>query len=298
MSLRTKSETRGVELAALTRDGLCLLEVPAGGGNIHELLEVLPGGVYSALRTFGRERFLMLDAHFDRTDRSMAALGWTKRLDRAALRRALHARVSVYPLPEARVRFDVLPEPFELQGVSSDVFVAISPHEDVPREFMEQGVRIEVASHLSRPTPRIKTTGFVRARKPLPLSLQSNYEGLLIDREQRVLECSSANIGFACGGRWVAAGDGVLEGITMLALRRVAPTLPGGLAMEFEDRRLPLSELARVDEAFLSSSARGVVPIVQIGDTPIGNGKVGPRVRALVDAYYALAEREARRAID
>ena len=78
----------------------------------------------------------------------------------------------------------------------------------------------------------------------------------------------------------------MLEGITSLVLRKLAPAL----GLTWLERRLPLSELERVDEAFLSSSSRGVVPIVQIESTRIGSGAVGPRTRALLEAYYAYAD--------
>ncbi|MEO6708782.1 MAG: aminotransferase class IV [Planctomycetota bacterium] len=279
-----------LQFFALTGEDVEQLEVVGETGTVHELLEVLPLGVYSALRTFHHERFLWLDAHFDRTERSMAQLGWTNRLDRELLRRALYRCVGDYPLTDSMVRFDVLREPAKVQGVSAEVFIALSPYLPVPEEFLRDGVRVELAPHLRRETPRIKTTEFVRRRRPLPLGTQERYEGVLLDDEQRFLECSSANIAFVRGKQVIAASDGVLEGITSLVLQKLAP----GLGLEWVDRRLPFGELGQVDEAFLSSSSRGVVPIVKIESTRIGNGSVGGQTRALTAAYYAFAELESR----
>jgi len=289
----TATTNHRLELHALTGAGLRPLALDGAQGSVHDVLELLPPGVYSALRTFGHTRFLMLEAHLDRTQRSMQQLGWSKRLDRDALRRALHATVSAYALPEARVRFDVLPEPATIQGVAADVFLALSPHLPVPDEFLREGVRVELARHLRRDTPRIKTTAFVRARKPLPLNTRENFEGVLLDEQERFLECSSANLGFIRGNELISAGDGVLEGITCLVLRQVAPKL----GLRWVDLRLPLAELASVDECFLSSSWRGVVPIVQIESVRIGAGRVGPKVRGLLEAYYDFAQAQARPAL-
>src|SRR5687768_12175600 len=117
------SKVSGLEFHALTEAGLRRLPIAATTGTVHDLFEELPFGVYSALRTFHHDRFLWLDTHFDRTERSMAQLGWTNRLDREALRRALYAAVRAYPLEDAVVRFDVLREPASVQGVASHVFV-------------------------------------------------------------------------------------------------------------------------------------------------------------------------------
>lgn len=287
------SATQSHQLFAVTERGPVALEAPSAQGTVHDLLEQLPGGVYSALRTFGHNRFLWLDAHLDRTERSMQGLGWPRKLERRLLCEALHHVTSDYPLPESRVRFDVLREPVEFLGVRADLFLALSPHVDVPEEFLRDGVRVELAPQLHRDTPRIKTTEFVLRRKPLPLGTKERYEHVLLDPQRRVLECSSSNIAFVRDGAIVSAGDGVLEGITALVLRRVAAQL----GLSWRDERLPLEELSSVDEAFLSSSGRGVVPIVQVENQRIGSGRVGEITRRLLSAYTAYAEHEARCAV-
>jgi branched-subunit amino acid aminotransferase/4-amino-4-deoxychorismate lyase len=293
MTTSTRDPSAGLELFALSEGRLHALTVARGAGTVHDLLEELPVGVYSALRTFHHDRFLWLDAHFERTERSMQRLGWNKALDRAALSQALDTAVRAYPLTDARVRFDVLREPAMLQGVRADVFIALSPYVPVPPAFVDGGVRVDLAPHLRRDTPLVKTTDFVRARKPLPLSTRDHYEGVLLDAEQRMLECSSANIAFVRGRTVIAAGDGVLEGITLRVVRHVAPTL--GLA--WIDQRLPFAELASVDGAFLTSSSRGLVPIVEIAGQRIGDGRVSDTFHALLQAYLACADRESRRAV-
>ena len=289
MSATSTSKAASLEFFALNASGVKRLAVDGASGTVHDLLDCLPLGVYSALRTFHHERFLWLDAHFDRTERSMAQLGWTNRLDREALRRALKSCVREYPLPDAMVRFDVLREPATMQGVTADTFIALSPYLPVPEAFLRDGVRVEFAPHLHRESPLIKTTEFVRRRRPLPLATRDRYEGVLLDGERRILECSSANIAFVRGKSVISAGDGVLEGITSRVLKKVAPSI----GLEWIDRRLSVGELKVVDEAFLSSSLRGLVPIVQVESTRIGDGRVAEQSRALLAAYYTFAAVEA-----
>jgi len=282
-----------LQLFAVTPTGPRTLETAATGGTVHDVLERLPGGVYSALRTFGHDRFLWLEEHLDRTERSMAGLGWPKRLDRATLRRALHDVTTAYPLADARVRFDVLREPVDVQGANADTLIALSPFVPVPEKFLRAGVRVDFAPHLRRDMPRIKATEFVRTRKPFPIGTQERYEHILTDEEGRILECSSANIAFVRRGELVTAGDGVLEGITLAVLLHLAPSLRLRVFRE----RLAVAALAHVDEAFLSSSARGVVPIVQVGEQRVADGRVGPLTDGLREAYDAFAAREARTAV-
>lgn len=289
MTLTGTSARTALQLYALTPRGPAPLPVDPRAANLHDVMECVPDGVYSALRTFGTARFLALDEHLARTERSMAGLGWTKPLDHHRLCGALDEVARAYTHGDARFRFDVLAKPVLLGGETSDMFLGVAPHTETPPELMERGVRVDFAPHLTRRTPLIKTTDFVRARKPLPLGTPERFEHLLVDFAGRILECSSSNILFVRGKHLVCAGDGVLEGITQKTVLRLAPA--AGLTVEFA--RVHPSEVASCDECFLTSSFRGPVPIVKVEDTLVGSGKVGPYTRALAAAYYAHAQHAA-----
>ena len=294
------SSAAPVQLFAVEPSGSKPLPVPAGAA-LHEVLDGLPLGVYSALRTFHHERFLWLDAHLDRTDRSMELLGWNFRLERPLLRRALHDAVRAYPLADCRVRFDVLAEPANrpVSGgsrrleTSSRVVIVLSPYKPVPEAFLREGVRVEVARELHREQPLIKTAEFVVRRRPFPLERQDSYEHLLVDERGGILECSSANFhGVRDGALWTGGG-GALEGITQKVLIRVATDLDLPVRRE----RVNLSDVGKLDEAFLTSSTRGLVPIVDVAGTRIGSGAPGAAWKKLREAYERFADREARPAV-
>jgi branched-chain amino acid aminotransferase len=48
---------------------------------------------------------------------------------------------------------------------------------------------------------------------------------------------------------------------------------------------LSLREIPGIDEAFITSSSRGVVPVTQIIDQPVGNGKVGETTKQLMRLF-------------
>ena len=48
---------------------------------------------------------------------------------------------------------------------------------------------------------------------------------------------------------------------------------------------LDLSEIEKAQELFLTSSTRGVVPIVRVAGKPVGTGQPGPVTRQLMGAY-------------
>ncbi len=250
----------------------------------------LPDGVYTAFRTFPGGRVLLLAEHLARTQRSMDALDWGWKLNQPLVRRALAAALVGWPEACAKIRVHVLQRPCNIQQASARIFLLLSPLVEVPRKFLEEGVGLGLAPELQRPRPRIKTTDFMRIRRPLPLERQWEYDHLLTDPTGQLLECSSSNFYGVQNGKIFTRSDGVLEGIT----RGMLASLAEELGLAFEWRELSLKDLTHLDEAFLSSSARGVVPVVRVGHTQIGSGKPGPITRRIVQAYTRAAASRAQ----
>ena len=82
----------------------------------------------------------------------------------------------------------------------------------------------------------------------------------------------------------------MLEGITRRYVLRLCRELDLPVRLEAP----PLGEVLPADEAFLSSSTRGLVPVVTLAGQPIGDGRPGPITSSLLEAYRALLAAEAR----
>jgi branched-subunit amino acid aminotransferase/4-amino-4-deoxychorismate lyase len=54
-----------------------------------------------------------------------------------------------------------------------------------------------------------------------------------------------------------------------------------------------VSEINRVAEAFITSSSREVLPVIQIDQQVIGTGQPGPIAQTLLAKYRAYLERNA-----
>lgn len=276
---------------------VCLQRLPdaTDARNVHEAFDQLgvAGGVYTAFRTFELDRFLALDEHLDRTLRSMQLLDWPDAdivLDRALVRRALAETVSGHRA-DSMVRLDVLPPGSRVPGTTdARIVLTVARLQPVPESFVREGVRLELAPDLARDRPRIKTADFVLRRRSYPLGTQDAYEHLLLDTAGNILEATSANVYVVFDDVVHTAGDGVLEGITRLLCLRVAHAE----GIDVREQAVPLAELAQATEMFLTSSTRGVVPIVNVAGTVIGQGRPGPITQRLARALNAEIERIAR----
>jgi branched-subunit amino acid aminotransferase/4-amino-4-deoxychorismate lyase len=287
----TPKPTATRALYAVTQSGPVLVrDASATDLGVHQLAADLPDGVYTALRTYHLRRFLMLAAHLDRLERNLGALGYGLPLDRAGLARALDRLVGDYPLEDARVRIDVLPAPPPGLAAEATVWIALAPHEPVPEEFLAEGVGVRLTTALRRERPEVKTTRFVLERRPLPLQTRESYEHVMVDERGRLLECTSANFYGVRSGELHTIPEGVLEGIT----REVIYRLAAELELPVVGRAVTLESYAELDEAFLTSSTRGIVPVVRIEDAVLGDGRPGPVTRRLMAALERFVEREAR----
>lgn len=284
-----------LRLFAVEPAGPRRLEIPEGAAQLTDLYVGLALGVYTALRTFDHDKFLYLDQHLDRTERSMALLGWTYDWDRDRLCRAIDTVCRAAPPGEMRVRIDVLAEPATALGTTSRELIALQAFTPPPPELYETGVVVGLANNLSRVSPLIKTAEFA-ARRPTT-TMQGGgvapYEYLLLSDDGRILEGTGTNFWAVRDGVIYTAGSGVLEGIT----RKILLELAGAQGLPVRLEAVRLDDVGLLDEAALSGSSRALLPVVAIDGQMVGNGRPGPITRQLLAAYLEFVGSHVRPAV-
>jgi 4-amino-4-deoxychorismate lyase len=78
---------------------------------------------------------------------------------------------------------------------------------------------------------------------------------------------------------------GILAGITRAVVRELAPTL----GLKVLEGIFTAEDLAAADEAFLSSSTRELMPVIEVDGAPIATGQPGPTTADLQAALRRLA---------
>jgi hypothetical protein len=192
------------------------------------------------------------------------------------------------------LRFDLLEEPLPGQNADAVVVVGVAPHSPLLESVLRLGARLALAPEgLARPEPLIKFTDWVERRRVCHESDPEAYEYLLLDSTRRILEGTRSNFYALRGKTLITAGDGILQGIT----RQVTLELAEEAGLSIELRPLPFDELRECDEAFITSSTRGVVPVTRVAAATIGDGRVGAVVSALRKRYDEFAEANAQPAV-
>jgi branched-chain amino acid aminotransferase len=257
--------------------------LPIQADTLDGLSRRLPQGFYSTFRTFGeRMRALDLRHHLDRLYHPAAALAISPVVDEYGLRRALAGLLEAFAAPEVRVRLSLSTEPRQPGGV----FVAIEPLKPLADEVYRQGVRV-ITSHQERATPLLKSTAFIAASEQArkELSAAGAFEALML-HNSRILEGLTSNFYYVKQEVLGTAGRGILPGVTRRLVLRLARAK--GLSLVY--RALALDQLATIDEAFITSSSRGIVPVVRIDDLPVGQGLPGSITRQLIARYDAYVK--------
>jgi branched-chain amino acid aminotransferase len=257
-----------------------------------QLYDGLELGVYSALRTFDHNKFLYLEHHIQRTRSSMALLGWPDELDEAGLRQGLHEACSNYPMAEARVRFDFLAAPPHHLGTDSRLLIGLMPFTPPPPQLYQAGVHVGFAPDLARQNPLAKTAAFAQTRRVYKIGGEI-YEYLLLSEAGEILEGTGTNFYAVLDGVFHTAGSGVLAGIT----RKIILDLAKELNIPVRLEPVQVAQIPQLTEAALSGSSRGLLPVVQIGEQVVGNGRPGPICQQISGAYNEFVAREIKTAI-
>ena len=194
---------------------------------------------------------------------------------------------------EARVRV--------IQTKGGEVYIAIEPLKPLPREVYEEGVRVET-TEIERVSPRTKSTAFIGQsdKERQNIAQKGIFEALLV-KNGRILEGMTSNFFYvlplasttlrSAQRVLCTAQRDVLLGVT----RRTVIRMARGRGVEVRFSPLKLDQISAVSEAFITSSSRGIVPVVQIDEVKIGVGRVGELTRQLSAAYEAYVMRKAER---
>ena len=270
-----------IPTAILMPDGT-LAPTPYTAHSLAEVAEHEPPGVYTVARTFHHDHALLLDAHLDRMEKSARLVGMPLTLDRAALRAALRTLIHRAGYPESRFRITVP------RDAPDRIYLAVEPLHPVPEHIMRRGAHV-ITVPLVRPNPVAKTTDWVKKRQPAYDHLPPDvYEGILLDADGYLREGLSSNFYGVLDGVLHTAGEGVLEGITRMAVLEIAPQV-----LPVEMTPVHKRDVPRLSEAMLTSSSRGIVPITFIDGQPVGDGRVGAITRRLGQLYDTWTETHA-----
>jgi len=238
-------------------------------------------GVYTITNTYNIFRVLKLDAHLNRLEDSAQRENIPLQLDRPRLRAALRQMIAESGYGSVRFRISIA------RAEPDTLILTIEPFKPSPPEVYEQGVRCVTTPGAARHNPAAKTADWLHDRVSVEQALPAGiYTGLLLTRSGDILEGLSSNFYAVLDSELRTAGSGVLGGIAQQVVFEVAPPI---LAVRKE--AVNVADVPRFSEAFITSSSRGIVPVVEIDGVTIDDGKPGAKTLVLRRAYAGWVEK-------
>jgi branched-chain amino acid aminotransferase len=254
-------------------------------------------------------RVFRLRAHIDRLVRSAEELRLTARLHPAPLAEAVQATLDRSGLAAARLRLTLTGGDLgKLQSlgqttVDPTIVIVAQPPTEYPQAFFESGVRVVIAGGRLNPLDRSaghKTLSYwTRIAALQDAAAQRCGESLWFSVSNHLASGSVSNVFLVRDGTLltpIARGEEepgalrspVLPGITRAAVLELAESL--GIAVV--RRLLDIDALLGADEAFLTNSSWGVLPVVAVEKEAIGGGAVGAITMRLRAAWLEAIDRE------
>lgn len=262
-----------IPVKILQSDGK-LISPQVSADSLDEVAINEPEGIYTVARTFSKNKVVLFDAHLDRLEESARLENIDITLNHDLLRQALSQLIEECGYSESRFRITIP------KDQPDQIWLAVEPLQLIPLAFKQEGV-IVATCKITRPNPRAKSNAWVNLRNEAVKEISEQvYEGIIVSEDGHLMEGFSSNFYAIVRGSLHTAEHDILHGIARRVVLAVAPDL---IPLQF----LPIhiDQLAQIDEAFLTSSSRGVVPIVQINGAKIADGTPGASTHQLCAAY-------------
>lgn len=238
-------------------------------------------GVFDFLRTHGGKPFLLRE-HLDRFFRSAKMLDLTMPVSRRELERTITLLLKKNHFKESIVR-PIITGGASVDGITlgakPSLLILVVPAHEQPKERYTKGIALKTIEY-QRLLPEVKTLNYILAVKHQKGLKRAGAYELLFISEGKVLECSSSNVFIVKKGTLITPKKNILVGTTRNFVIRIARK-----EYEVAERDVKVSELWSADEVFITASNKAVMPVARIDGRRIGNGRVGPVARRLLQLY-------------
>jgi branched-chain amino acid aminotransferase len=248
-------------------------------------------GVFETLRVYGGKPFAFT-RHYERLCASAAALGLTLP-DRVTLEDAARATLAANGLGDARLRLTVTagegpPGSSRSSDAVSTVIAVAVPFTSAPPTASV--VVCPWTRNERSATAGLKTISYAANVRALAYAeARGASEALFANTCGNLCEATGSNVFVVVGGELVTPprSAGCLRGVTRALVLDVARAA----GMRVAERDVAIDALARVDEAFLSSSTREVQAITAIDGRTLAAAP-GPISTKVADLFAALVARD------
>ncbi|MFT5699529.1 MAG: branched-chain amino acid aminotransferase [Desulforhopalus sp.] len=251
--------------------------------SVNDLSVIRGYGVFDFLRTYNGIPFHLED-HLNRLQNSARLIGLTLPCTVKKIKTLINKGLAQSSHKEKNIRI-VVTGGLSNDGITptkaSHLILMITATVAFPSSYYEKGVKL-ITSHVDRFMPGAKTINYIPAILcQKDAKDQAAVESIYVDKAGYLLEGTTSNLFVVRDGRLITPPcDRVLPGIT----RQVILNRAKG-NVEIVERPVHKDEIRLLDEVFITSSVKEVIPTTVVDAVVIGDGSIGPITQMIMKLF-------------
>ncbi len=252
--------------------------------------------VYEVMRSYSGQLFAV-DEHLERLEQSARQIAlpipWKREALAAELQQALAAFVAAHPGKDTRLRLIITrgEGDFSLSTEGCDEpqrFVIAAGLVPLDQEVLVRGLTLKIVKRIRNPheaiSPSIKSGNYLNNVLAFMEAKRSGADdAIFLNHRGHLAEGSTCNLFFVHRGllKTPALSCGILSGIT----RSQVLNLCAHHKLEFAEGNYRREDLLNAEEAFITSTTKGVLPVGQVDDHRLSH-VFGPVTERLYGLFH------------
>ena len=257
--------------------------------------------VYETIRTYSGRPFLLRE-HLERLRASALRLAIPIERAPVDIAAGIAETLASAGNPESAVRVILTRGQggigYDAEGCGSPtVVIHVRPCPEIPAAWRQEGVDVAVVNvtrnEVTAVDPAIKSSNLLNNLLAWSAARRLGvFEPILPNAQGRLTEGATSNVFLVRGARLSTPSleCGLLRGIT----RDLVLDLARRDGIEVTEEELSPEDLRGADEAFLTSTLKGILPIRRCDGWPIREGRPGAATRRLMDLFEARVHAETK----
>lgn len=251
--------------------------------NITDLAVQRGYGIFDFFKTIdGRPVFL--EDHLDRFFRSAVLMRLEMKQSRDEIRNKIHQLIEKNAISDSGIKI-ILTGGFSPDGfnIAEPNLIITQAEFQIPRTMSEKGVAI-ITHEYQRQFSNAKTLDYLQAIWLQPVLKEKKADDVLYHSNGLIRECPRANFFIVTKENEVLTPESdMLKGVSRKHILEIASGM-----YKTEAREVSLEELRNAKEAFITSTTKNILPVVQVDGRTLGSGSPGEVTRALANEYNRI----------
>lgn len=239
-------------------------------------------GIYETLRTVNGNIWLFGE-HMKRLKESAELTKLKVPFTDAQIKKQIQSLIKANKINEARIRITLTRgcNGFNFLTSKNPTIIIEAKNLILPdKKLYREGAKA-VTYKITRPLPQVKSISMLSSIIAYQEAQKQNaYEALLVNERGEITEASMSNV-FAIKGKTLyTPNENILEGTVRNHLIKL---LKNKFIIKYSG--LPLKKLYDFDEIFITSTIKGVIPIVEVNNRAVNKKQVGPKTSQIIQIF-------------